>query len=143
VLVLVSESVTFSPLTGWRIIADPAALDAAPWPSGSQVVRISPDDVFLICDVDGALEPTVPDDEHAIVTPEHGFAGATLSAQQLADIALHHIEWQLASAGANARPCVSQGQVAGVPAKLVLHADGTASLLVACAARHELEERLA
>lgn len=132
---LVSESVTFSPLTGWRIIADATALGSATWPTGSRVVRISPDDVFLI----GAAEPTVPADEHAIVTPEHGFAGATLSAQQLADIALHHIEWQLP----NARPCVSQGQVAGVPAKLVLHADGTALLLVACAARHELEERLA
>ena len=138
---LVSESVTFSPLTGWRIIADAAALDSAPWPTGSRVVRISPDDVFLICDVDGAAEPTVPADEHAIVTPEHGFAGATLSAQQLADVALHHIEWSLPNASARSR--VSQGQIAGVPAKLVLHVDGTALLLVACAARHELEERLA
>jgi hypothetical protein len=126
------------PLSGWRIIADPVALDAAPWPSGSQVVRISPDDVFLI----GAAEPTVPADEHAIVTPEHGFAGATLSAQQVADIALHHIEWQL-PVGAGSRSRVNQGQVAGVPAKLVLLDDGTALLLVACAARRELEERLA
>ncbi|MEQ1699736.1 MAG: hypothetical protein ABMA25_06480 [Ilumatobacteraceae bacterium] len=36
------------PLAGWRIIADPAALDAAPWPAGAQVVRISPDDAFVI-----------------------------------------------------------------------------------------------
>ena len=42
-----------------------------------------------------------------------------------------------------ARPALAQGQIAGVPAKLVLHADGSALLLVACAARHELEERLA
>ncbi|MFZ4720174.1 MAG: hypothetical protein ACOYMR_12155 [Ilumatobacteraceae bacterium] len=123
------------PLVGWRIIADPAALDAAPWPSGSRVVRISPDDVFLI----GAAEPTVPADEHAIVTPEHGFSGSSLTAEQVADIALHHIEWALPGA----RPCVSQGQIAGVPAKLVLHEDGSALLLVACAAQRELEERLA
>jgi hypothetical protein len=131
---------TFESMNGWRIIADPAALDTAPWPERSLVVRISPDDVFLV----GAAEPSVPGDEHAIVTPEHGFAGATLSAQRTADIALHHIEWPLPVGGdAAARPAVAQGQIAGVPAKLVLHADGTALLLVACAARHELEERLA
>jgi hypothetical protein len=92
--------------------------------------------VFLI----GAAEPSVPADEHAIVTPEHGFAGAALTAEHAADIALHHIEWQLP---VGARPALAQGQIAGVPAKLVLHADGSALLLVACAARHELEERLA
>ena len=119
---------------GWRIIAEAAALDTAPWPEGSLVVRISPDDVFLI----GTTEPSVPADVHAIVTPEHGFAGAQLSAQRTADVAVHHIEWQLPSA----RPSLAQGQVAGVPAKLVLHADGSALLLVACAARHELQERL-
>ncbi len=132
---LACEPVSFAPQPGWRIIADPAALDAAPWPAGSRVVRISPDDVFLV----GAVEPTVPGDEHAIVTPEHGFAGATLSAERTAHIALHHIEWQLPGS----RPALAQGQIAGVPAKLVLHNDGTALLLVACAARHELEERLA
>ena len=123
------------PLVGWRIIADPAALDQAPWPAGSHVVRISPDDVFLI----GAAEPSLPADPHAIVTPEHGFAGAALTADEVAHTALHHIEWQLPSM----RPALAQGQIAGVPAKLVLHADGSALLLVACAARHELEERLA
>jgi hypothetical protein len=81
----------------------------------------------------------VPADEHAIITPEHGFAGASLTADRTADIALHHIEWPLPGS----RPALAQGQIAGVPAKLVLHADGSALLLVACAARHELEERLA
>ncbi len=122
------------PLAGWRVIADPAALDAAPWPAGAQVVRISPDDAFVI----GGAEPTVPADAHAIVTPEHGFAGCTLSAVQVAVLDERHIEWQLPAA----RPALAQGQVAGVPAKLVLHADGSAQLLVACAARHELQERL-
>lgn len=130
-----SDSLTFVPLHGWRIIADPAALDSAPWPSDAHVVRISPDDAFVI----GANEPTVPNDPHAIVTPEHGFAGAALSAEGTEHLALHHIEWQPPG---HARPCVAQGQIAGVPAKLVLHADGSALLLVACAARHELEERI-
>jgi hypothetical protein len=135
VLVLVSEPLSFAALVGWRIIADPAALDVAPWPSGSHVVRISPDDVFLI----GAAEPAVPADPHAIITTEHGFSGAALSAARTDDIALHHIEWHLP----HHRPALAQGQIAGVPAKLVLHADGSAMVLVACAARHELEERLA
>jgi hypothetical protein len=133
--VLVGEPPTFHPLVGWRIIAEPAALDAAPWPSGSRVVRISPDDVFLI----GAAEPSVPADPHAIVTPEHGFAGAALTREQTDDVALHHVEWHLP----HRRPALAQGQIAGVPAKFVLHEDGSSLLLVACAARHELEERLA
>ena len=136
---LACDPIRFAALVGWRIIADPAALDAAPWPVStepgtSRVVRISPDDVFLI----GATEPSIPGDAHAIVTPEHGFSGATISATQLADIGLHHIEWAVPAT----RPALAQGQIAGVPAKLVLDADGTALLLVACAAQHELEERL-
>ncbi len=123
------------PLVGWRIIADPAALDTAPWSEQSQVVRISPDDVFVI---DGP-PPTVPADAHTIITPEHGFSGVALTVDEVADVARRHIEWQLPSA----RPALAQGQIAGVPAKLVLHVDGSALLLVATAARHELEERLA
>lgn len=129
------DPIAFEMLHGWRIIAEPAALDGAPWPSASRVVRISPDDAFVI----GAEEPTVPADEHAIVTEEHGFAGAVLTAEQVEHVALHHIEWLLP----HHRPALAQGQIAGVPAKLVLHDDGGALLLVACAARHELEERLA
>lgn len=128
-----------SPLDGWRVIADPAALDTAHWPAGATVVRISPDDVFVICPtVGGATVPSVPGDAHAIVTPEHGFAGATLTPGELELLALHHIEWDLPPE----RPGLAQGRIAGVPAKLVLHGDGSALLLVACAARAELEERL-
>ena len=129
------DPISFATLPGWRIIAEPAALDAAPWPTGSRVVRISPDDVFLI----GEAEPTVPLDPHAIIATELGFSAATLTADDVERIALHFIEWQLPAH----RPAFAQGQIAGVAAKLVLHADGTALLLVGCAARHELEERLA
>lgn len=133
------DPIRFRPLEGWRIIAEPAALDAAHWPAGAEVVRISPDDAFVICPTaEGCTHPTVPADPHAIVTPEHGFAGATVDAAHVELLALHHIEWQVPSA----RPALAQGQIAGVPAKLVLRADGSALFLVACAARHELEERL-
>lgn len=135
VLVPACEPIRFQPLVGWRIIAQPSALDAAAWPAGSTVVRISPDDAFVI----GGDQPVIAADEHSIVTPEHGFAGASLSAAQTQDLATHHIEWLLPAA----RPALAQGQIAGVPAKLVLHADGSAQLLVACAARAELEDRIA
>jgi hypothetical protein len=121
------------PLAGWRIIATPAAMDAAVWPDGATAVRISPDDAFVI----GGTEPTLSD-PHAIITPEHGFVGARLTAAGVALLAERHIEWQLPPA----RPALGQGQIAGVPAKLVLHADGSALLLVATAAHHELVERV-
>jgi hypothetical protein len=135
----VADIVRFAPLAGWRIIADEAALDSAPWPRGAEVVRISPDDAFVISPAgEGNTQPSVPGDPHAIVTPEHGFAGTVLDRGHVELLALQHIEWQLP----DARPALAQGQIAGVPAKLVLRADGSALLLVACAARHELEERL-
>ena len=133
-------------LVGWRIIATPAALDGAKWPKGSRAVRISPDDVFLI----GAVEPKITGDAHAIVTPEHGFSGIELSAGQVASIAEQHIEWELPSDfpaswfvyPRSATAVLLQGQIAGVPAKLLVAADGSALLLVACAASHELHSRL-
>lgn len=121
------------PLSGWRIVADPSALDSAVWPSGALAIRISPDDAFVI----GGDQPTL-DDPHAIVTPEHGFSGVELAIDQLAQLAERHIEWALPSAS----PALAQGQVAGVPAKLVLQADGSALLLVATAAHHELLARI-
>jgi hypothetical protein len=133
VLVLAAE-LSAQRLVGWRIIATPAALDRVKWPDGSRVVRISPDDAFLI----GAAEPKVAGDLHAIVTPEHGFSGIDLTAAQVVSIAERHIEWQFPVA----RPATGQGQIAGVPAKLLLAADGSALLLVACAASHELVDRL-
>jgi hypothetical protein len=122
------------PLRGWRIIADAAALDAAEWPPGGELLRISADDAVMF----GAEAPVL-DDPHAIVTPEHGFAGATLLPSEVTTLAATHIEWQLPAH----RPALAQGQIAGVPAKLALRADGSALLLVACALRNELEGRLA
>ena len=126
---------TLEILRGWRIIADPTALDSVTWPVTAHVVRISPDDVYVI----GSVEPAVPADPYAIITPELGFAGVGLSPAEVAAVAQEHIEWPLPSM----RPALAQGQIAGVPAKLELHVDGSALLLVACAARHELQARIA
>ena len=136
---LARDAIRFAALAGWRVIAEPDALDGAQWPSGARVVRISPDDAFVISPAgEGATVPAVPGDALAIITPEHGFAGATLDAAHVELLALHHIEWALPKQ----RPALAQGQIAGVPAKLVLHSDGSALLLVACAASRDLEERL-
>jgi hypothetical protein len=122
------------PLAGWRVIATPAALDATVWAAGALPLRISPDDVFVI----GGPMPDVPD-EHAIVVVEHGFHSAVLAdASTVAALADRHVEWRLPAH----RPALAQGQIAGVPAKLWLRDDGSALLLVASAARHELEARV-
>ena len=88
------------PLRGLRVVADPAALDAARW-QGSDVIvlRFTPDDAFAI----GAAGLEV-DDEHAIVEPEVGFAGVWLPAEVVA----HHVEWPLPVE----RPALAQGFVA-------------------------------
>ncbi len=80
----------------------------------------------------------MPSANAAAAQPEHGFSGIELTSEQVASIAERHIEWQLPLA----LPGMEQGQIAGVPAKLLVAADGSALLLVACAASHELLERL-
>lgn len=125
--------VTFERLAGWRVIAEPSALDTAVWAPGVVPVRISPDDAFVI----GGPAPELSD-PHAIVTPEHGFVGAALTAAELDHLATHHVEWPLPAR----LPALAQGQIAGVPAKLILHVDGSARLLVATAAHHEMADRI-
>ncbi len=119
------------PLAGVRVIAAPAALDAARFRGdGVTVVRLAPDEVFAI----GAGEVEV-DDVDAIVELEAGFVGAFLSAEDLALIA-DHTEWPI-PAGASS---VDQGKIAGVPARVVR---GDPPLLVTHAAyAHELLARL-
>ena len=120
------------PLAGLRVIADPAALDAARWHGdGVTILRLAPDDALALraTDVDVA-------DEHAVVEPEVGFAGAWLPLDEV----LPHIEWSLPAG----RPALAQGSIAGVPAKLWLPAAGDADalLLTAVAFADELAGRL-
>ena len=117
-------------LVGLRVVADPAALDAARWHGDDiTVLRLAPDDAFAI----GATGVDV-DDEHAIIESEPGFAGAWLPVEAVA----HHIEWSLPTE----RPALAQGAVANVPARLWLPDDGQALLLTAAAYSDELASRL-
>ena len=118
------------PLHGLRVVADPAALDAARWHGADvTVLRLAPDDAFAI-----GAETVDVDDEHAIVEPEAGFAGAWLPVEVIA----HHLEWPLPAE----RPALAQGFVATVPAKVWLPDDGEALLLTAAAYADELAGRL-
>ena len=118
-------------LSGLRVVANPAALDAARWsgPAGVTVLRLAPDDAFAI----GATEVDV-DDEHAIVEPEPAFAGAWFPVEAIA----HHVEWSLPAG----RPALAQGAVANVPARVWLPDDGDALLVTAAAYADELASRL-
>jgi hypothetical protein len=118
------------PLPGLRVIADPAALDAARWDGHDvSVLRFAPDDAFAI----GARSVEV-DDADAIVESEAGYVGAWLPV----DAVLPHIEWSLPTE----RPALAQGSIANVPAKLWLPGDGDALLVTAAAYANELAGRL-
>jgi len=122
------------PLRGLRVVADPAALDAARWGSDGgevSVLRLAPDDLLAL----GARWAEV-DDEHAIVKNEAGYVGAWLSPAAL-EAVVARLEWPLPTA----RPVLAQGLIAGVAAKLWLTADG-ALLMTAAALASELSERL-
>ena len=119
-------------LTGLRVVADPAALDAARWQGDvAAVLRFAPDDVFAL----GAVGVDVADQD-AIVESDVGFVGAWLPL----DAILAHVEWSMPVE----RPALAQGSIAGVPAKVWLpaDADGDALLVTAAAYADELAGRL-
>ncbi len=118
------------PLHGLRVVADPAALDAARWDGADvTVLRFAPDDALVL----GALGVDV-DDDNAIVEPETGFVGGWLPLHEV----LPHVEWSLPTG----RPALAQGMVAGVPAKLWIDGDGDVLLVTAAAYADELSGRL-
>lgn len=118
------------PLTGIRVEAAPAALDALAWPDDVTPLRLAADDLFAL----DALTAGIPG---ALVEQERGFVGWWLSVEELHDHLLEHIDWPLPAE----RPALAQGLVAGVPAKLWLTHDRVL-LLTSAAYAQELMERL-
>ena len=60
-------------LEGLRVVANPAAIDAATLPAGATMLRIAPDDAIVA----GAATLTL-DDPFAIVEPEYASLGGTI-----------------------------------------------------------------
>ena len=118
------------PLTGQRVVADPAAIDAfvAAQPARATVLRFAPDEAFIV----GATATRL-DDPHAIVEHEQGFVALTVDHAVVA----RHVEWALPGGGE-----VAQGSIAGVPAKLAWLPDGRAWIVVYAAYAAELQDRL-
>ena len=118
-------------LLGLRVVADPAALDAARW-TGHEVLvlRFTPDEAFAV----GATDVDI-DDPDAIVLEEPAFVGGTVPIDAFA----HRLEWALPTD----RPALAQGALAGVPVKVWLPDDSGRALLVAYgASAPELIDRL-
>jgi hypothetical protein len=118
------------PLTGLRVVATPAAIDAISLPVGATLLRIAPDDAIVTRVSDVTL-----DDTFTIVEPEFTFVQWQLTADEFAGI-VHHIEWPLPEPGA-----LGQGLIAGVPAKIVI-TDDHVQLIVSAGLVHELMARL-
>ena len=119
-------------LEGLRIVATPAALDAAAWPDGAQVFRLAADDVFVLGEGEIHL-----DDPAAIVDVETGFSGVWIDADTAAAWLRSSCEWELPSD----RPAFAQGAVAGLAVKLWFESDRV-FVMTASAFAHELEERM-
>lgn len=120
-------------LSGTRIVATPAALDAAVWPAGALVLRLAADEVWVAA----VVAPTAVADPYAIVELDEGWCGVWLAAAEAADFLAHHCEWPMPAA----RPAFAQGMVAGLPLKLWLEAERVLFLVQSPLAA-ELEERL-
>ncbi|MEY2583190.1 MAG: hypothetical protein QOE09_3039 [Ilumatobacteraceae bacterium] len=117
-------------LEGLRVVAKPAAIDAAVLPVGATMLRIAPDDAIVA----GAATMTI-DDPFAIVEPEYAFVHWRLHPAEFEGVK-DHIEWSVPAVGQ-----LGQGLIAGVPAKIMITPDAVL-LIVSAGLAHELAERL-
>lgn len=102
-------------LPATRIVATPAALDAASWPANARIFRFAPDELLVTPPVDN---PGL-DDPHAIVIADSSYAGVWLPKVEALAFLEQACEWELPAA----RPAFAQGSVAGIPTKLWFEAD--------------------
>jgi hypothetical protein len=123
-------------LEAWRVVALPAALDAAARDEEA-MIRVANDEALFLCD-------DCPDhiglaDPSAIVVSDDGWCGSWMSMLAFVSLCAHAIDYPIPTA----RPVVMQGLIAGVPAKVWLRDDDEDVLLfVQAAFAHELTARL-
>src|SRR5262245_2804835 len=120
-----------------RIVAAPAALAEAIWPKGVLAMRIAPDEVLVITEVEREIARDIVNDPHAIIEGDAGFAGVWVAADEALVFLERECEWELP----RARPAFAQGAVADLPMKLWLEEDRVL-LIVPAAYATDLEERL-
>lgn len=118
------------PIAGLRVVATPAALDAAV--AGLLAFRIAADEALVVTG-----NPFTIDDPHAIVEEERGFLGGWISYAEFDEKLRPHIEWTVP----DTRPWLGQGLVASVPLKLYFESHGV-MVIVSRGLAHELQERV-
>ena len=132
-MIPMAHGFVFERLEGSRVVAAPAALDAARWPAGARSWRLAPDEVF----VTAVVSADAVNDPHAIVEPDDGFVGVWLETRQALDFLERTCRWELP----DERPACAQGAIAGLPVKLWIDRDRVWFVVPAPYAR-DLEERL-
>lgn len=128
-------------ISATRIVATPAALDAAVWANGNGkddgkdalAWRIAPDEML----VTGKVTSDLIDDPYAIVVPDAGFVGAWLAPDEAFEFLERECEWEVP----RERPVLAQGAVAGLPAKLWLEEERVLIMVPAPYAA-DLKERM-
>lgn len=124
-------------IPGIRMVATPAALDAAAWSQGALALRLAPDEVFVIAPVVVESVAESIGDPHAIVVPDAGFVGVWLGRDVALDFLARTCEWEVPAS----RPAFAQGMVAGLPVKLWLEEERVL-LITAAPYAHDLAERI-
>ena len=118
------------PIRGLRVVAMPAALDAARWiggrsrtsePADVTVIRTAPDEAFAV----DAVRVEI-DDPDAVIEDEPGFVAGWCHWPALSA----RLEWPLT----NDEAAVQQGALAGVPVKLWIADDEDNVIVIAWAA---------
>ena len=120
----------FVPIRGLRVVATPAALDAARWIGGRSrtsepvdvtVIRTAPDEAFAV----DAVRVEI-DDPDAVIEDEPGFVAGWCHLPALSA----RLEWPLT----NDEAAVQQGALAGVPVKLWIADDDDNVIVITWAA---------
>ncbi len=119
-----------------RIVASPEALDGFAGPAHRVVLRVAADEVMVLHAT--VNEVVLGGDEHAIIEPEHGFSLIALSWAEFEQSVRPLIEWRIPDTGF---PCLAQGLVGFVPAKLWFTEDGV-RVVVATSFAETLLERM-
>jgi hypothetical protein len=120
-------------ITVTRVVASPAALDAAQWSADALVFRTATDELFVY----PAQDQVAVDDAYAIVLRDGGHAGVWLPMTDARNFLGHECEWELPAH----RPAFAQGSVAGIPAKLYFE-DDRVFLVVLAAYAEDFTERM-